>query len=104
MASTVVVCKGCCCGNVDRGHDEVPVELLEKAWAERNLEREIQLTISGCLGTCEMRNVVLLRTEGDRIWLGGLSEKEQYEAIIDWASSGSDTCLLYTSPSPRDRG
>ena len=91
MASTVVVCKGCCCGNVDRGHDEVPVELLEKAWAERNLEREIQLTISGCLGTCEMRNVVLLRTEGDRIWLGGLSEKEQYEAIIDWASSGSDT-------------
>lgn len=91
MASTVVVCKGCCCGNVDRGHDEVPVELLEKAWAERNLEREIQLTISGCLGTCEMRNVVLLRTESDRIWLGGLSEKEQYEAIIDWASSGSDT-------------
>ena len=91
MASIVVVCKGCCCGNVDRGHDEVPVELLEKAWAERNLEREIQLTISGCLGTCEMRNVVLLRTEGDRIWLGGLSEKEQYEAIIDWASSGSDT-------------
>ena len=91
MDSTVVVCKGCCCGNVDRGHDEVPVELLEKAWAERNLEREIQLTISGCLGTCEMRNVVLLRTEGDRIWLGGLSEKEQYEAIIDWASSGSDT-------------
>ncbi len=91
MASIVVVCKGCCCGNVDRGHDEVPVELLEKAWAERNLEREIQLTISGCLGTCEMRNVVLLRTESDRIWLGGLSEKEQYEAIIDWASSGSDT-------------
>ena len=91
MASIVVVCKGCCCGNVDRGHDEVPVELLEKAWAERNLEREIQLTISGCLGTCEMRNVVLLRTEGGRTWLGGLSEKGQYQAIIDWASSSSDT-------------
>ena len=91
MVNRVIVCKGCCCGNVDRGHDEVPVEMLEKVWAERNLGTEIQLTISGCLGTCEMRNVVLLRTEGDRIWLGGLSEKEQYEAIIDWASSGSDT-------------
>ena len=91
MVNRVIVCKGCCCGNVDRGHDEVPVEMLEKAWAERNLGTEIQLTISGCLGTCEMRNVVLLRTESDRIWLGGLSEKEQYEAIIDWASSGSDT-------------
>ena len=91
MVNRVIVCKGCCCGNVDRGHDEVPVEMLEKAWAERNLGTEIQLTISGCLGTCEMRNVVLLRTEGGRIWLGGRSEKEQYEAIIDWASSGSHT-------------
>tara|TARA_B100001989_G_scaffold121659_1_gene85713 strand:- start:1638 stop:1892 length:255 start_codon:yes stop_codon:yes gene_type:complete len=38
-----------------------------------------------------MRNVVLLRTESGRTWLGGLSEKEQYQAIIDWASSSSDT-------------
>ena len=60
---------------MDRGHDEVPVEMLEKAWAERNLGTEIQLTISGCLGTCEMRNVVLLRTEGGRTWLGGLVKK-----------------------------
>ena len=37
MVNRVIVCKGCCCGNVDRGHDEVPVEMLEKAWAERNL-------------------------------------------------------------------
>ena len=87
MANRVVVCKGCCCGNVSRGHDEVPVEFLKKAWAERNLEREIQLTISGCLGTCEMRNVVLLRTDGDRIWLGRLGEKVEYEAIVEWASN-----------------
>ena len=90
MANRVVVCKGCCCGNVDRGHDEVPVELLEKAWAERNLESEFQLTISGCLGVCEMRNVVLLRTKGGRIWLGGLSEKVQYEAIVEWVSNSAN--------------
>jgi len=90
MANRVVVCKGCCCGNVSRGHDEVPVEFLKKAWAERNLEREIQLTISGCLGTCEMRNVVLLRTDGDRIWLGRLGEKVEYEAIVEWASNSAN--------------
>ena len=90
MANRVVVCKGCCCGNVSRGHDEVPVEFLKKAWAERNLEREIQLTISGCLGTCEMRNVVLLRTDGDHTWLGGLSEKVEYEAIVEWASNSAN--------------
>lgn len=90
MANRVVVCKGCCCGNVSKGHDEVPVEFLKKAWAERNLEREIQLTISGCLGTCEMRNVVLLRTDGDRIWLGRLGEKVEYEAIVEWASNSAN--------------
>lgn len=90
MANRVVVCKGCCCGNVSRGHDEVPVEFLKKAWAERNLEREIQLTISGCLGTCEMRNVVLLRTDGVRIWLGRLGEKVEYEAIVEWASNSAN--------------
>ena len=90
MANRVVVCKGCCCGNMSRGHDEVPVEFLKKAWAERNLEREIQLTISGCLGTCEMRNVVLLRTDGDRIWLGRLGEKVEYEAIVEWASNSAN--------------
>ena len=90
MANRVVVCKGCCCGNVSKGHDEVPVEFLKKAWAERNLEREIQLTISGCLGTCEMRNVVLLRTDGVRIWLGRLGEKVEYEAIVEWASNSAN--------------
>ena len=90
MANRVVVCKGCCCGNMSRGHDEVPVEFLKKAWAERNLEKEIQLTISGCLGTCEMRNVVLLRTDGDRIWLGRLGEKVEYEAIVEWASNSAN--------------
>ena len=90
MANRVVVCKGCCCGNVSRGHDEVPVEFLKKAWAERNLEREIQLTISGCLGTCEMRNVVLLRNDVDRIWLGRLGEKVEYEAIVEWASNSAN--------------
>ena len=90
MANRVVVCKGCCCGNVSRGHDEVPVEFLKKAWAERNLEREIQLTISGCLGTCEMRNVVLLRTDDVRIWLGRLGEKVEYEAIVEWASNSAN--------------
>ena len=75
---------------MSRGHDEVPVEFLKKAWAERNLEKEIQLTISGCLGTCEMRNVVLLRTDGDRIWLGRLGEKVEYEAIVEWASNSAN--------------
>ena len=34
MAVSVIVCKGCCCGNLEKGYDEVPVEFLEQAWVE----------------------------------------------------------------------
>ena len=49
MSVSVIVCKGCCCGNLEKGHDEVPVKFLEQAWVENNLGEEAQLTISGCL-------------------------------------------------------
>ena len=92
MSVSVIVCNGCCCGNLEKGYDEAPVEFLEQAGVENKLGQEAQLTISGCLGPCSMRNVVLLKSEDRLTWLGGLSGEEDYES-----------CLLYTSPSPRDR-
>ena len=47
--------------------------IIEQAWVENNLGQEAQLTISGCLGPCSMRNVVLLKSEDGLTWLGGLS-------------------------------
>ena len=73
MSVSVIVCNGCCCGNLEKGYDEVPVEFLEQAWVENNLGQEAQLTISGCLRPCSMRNVVLLKSEDRLTWLGGLS-------------------------------
>ena len=69
MSVSVIVCKGCCCGNLEKGYDEVPVEYLEQAWVENNLGEEAQLTISGCLGPCSMRNVVLMKSEDGLTWL-----------------------------------
>ena len=85
MAVSVIVCKGCCCGNLEKGYDEVPVEFLEQAWVENNLGGEAQLTISGCLGPCSMRNVVLLKSEDSLTWLGGLSGEGDYESLVNWA-------------------
>ena len=51
-----------CCGNLEKGHDEVPVSALKEAWKEKALGDSVELTISGCLGPCSMRNVVLLET------------------------------------------
>lgn len=85
MSVSVIVCKGCCCGNLKKGYDDVPTELLERKWAENNLEEEAKLTISGCLGPCRKRNVVLLKSEDGLTWLGGLSGVRDYESLANWA-------------------
>ena len=84
MSVRVIVCEGCCCGNVEKGHDEVPTEFLEDAWAEKCLDKNAQLTISSCLGPCEMRNVVILKTEDRLTWLGGLSGEDDYKSLVNW--------------------
>lgn len=85
MSSRLVVCSGCCCGRVDRGHSEVPVDALNSAWEKHDLENSVGLTISGCLGPCKMHNVSLLLVGGGTIWLGGLSEEAHFEALVEWA-------------------
>tara|TARA_B100001564_G_scaffold333422_1_gene321093 strand:+ start:1716 stop:2066 length:351 start_codon:yes stop_codon:yes gene_type:complete len=85
LTGNVVVCSGCCCGNLDKGHDDVPVDELMEAWNKNNLQGSVELTISGCLGPCSMRNVVLLKTDQSLIWLGGLSSDSHYDAVVEWA-------------------
>ena len=65
-----MVCSGCCCGNLEKGHDEVPVDALIEAWEKNSLEDSVELTISGCLGPCSMRNVVLLETDQSQYLAG----------------------------------
>jgi cobaltochelatase CobN len=58
----VSVCFGCCCGRTDRGKPEVPVEWLKAEWRRRGLPKNIQLSICGCLGPCDVANVVKVDT------------------------------------------
>ena len=85
MSARVTVCNGCCCGRVEKGHNEVPINFLKAQWKEHNISEHVKLSISGCLGPCSKHNVSLLSTREGRIWLGGLSEQSHYEAIIEWA-------------------
>lgn len=85
MSASVVVCNGCCCGRVEKGHNEVPINTLKNAWKEHNLDNSVKLTISGCLGPCSMHNVSLLKTEKGLTWLGELSGVEHYGALVEWA-------------------
>jgi hypothetical protein len=79
------VCQGCCCGNTANGRPAVPVEWLKKEWRARGLLKRIQLTISGCLGPCDVPNVVTISNESGTQWLGGVTEFSQYRALLEWA-------------------
>ena len=81
----VVVCVGCCCGQIDRGRSEVPIDELKYLWKNYGLRKKVQLTVSGCLGPCDMHNVTLLMSDRGQIWLGNLRERAEFEALAEWA-------------------
>ena len=89
MSARVVVCSGCCCGRVDKGHSKVPVDYLKKSWEENNLGSRVELMISGCLGPCKMHNVSVLVTESDMFWLGDLGEQKHYESLVEWGKEAA---------------
>jgi hypothetical protein len=86
----LTVCQGCCCGNTENGRPPVPVEWLKNEWRSRGLLKRVQLSISGCLGPCEVPNVVTISNETGTLWLGEISEFQQYQALVDWASRCKD--------------
>ena len=81
----VMVCGGCCCGQVERGRSEVPIYELKSLWKNYGLRKKVQLTVSGCLGPCDMHNVALLMSDRGQIWLGNLRERAEFEALAEWA-------------------
>jgi hypothetical protein len=83
----VTVCVGCCCGNSDKGHPEVPVEWLKNEWRVRRLLKNVQLSISGCIGPCDVANVAKINSPAGEIWLGNLAAFEEYRDLADWASA-----------------
>ena len=85
ISASIGVCNGCCCGKVEKGHSEVPLNTLKAAWKEHGLEKNVKLTIANCLGPCSMHNVTLLKTDNGQTWLGKLSEDEHYNSIVEWA-------------------
>jgi cobaltochelatase CobN len=95
----VLICLGCCCGRTDRGHPPVPVDWLKAQWKLHKLHKSVQLTISGCLGPCDVANVVCIITPRSTIWLGGLTTEQEYEALLGWASRSTEAGALLPLPS-----
>lgn len=86
VIAQVFVCQGCCCGQVEHGHPAVPAEWLKQEWRRRGLLKRVQLTVSGCLGPCDVPNVVAIVMQDKTMWLGNISRQDQYQSLLDWAS------------------
>ncbi len=85
VVGQITICRGCCCGNTERGLPEVPVEWLKSEWRRRGLLKRVQLTISGCVGPCDVPNVVVITTSSGTKWLGNVNSFEQYRSLLEWA-------------------
>jgi cobaltochelatase CobN len=95
----VVVCVGCCCGQTDKGRALVPEARIKSAWKAEKLSRTIQLTISGCVGPCDVANVAQIITPNGIIWLGRLSDDAHYDALIGWARACDASKAVVPIPS-----
>jgi hypothetical protein len=94
----MTVCAGCCCGNVGRGMPAVPIDWLKDEWRRRGLLKRVQLTISGCVGPCDVPNVVVITSASGTEWLGGITDLAQYQTLLSWASRSRDEGRLLSLP------
>jgi cobaltochelatase CobN len=81
----IVLCQGCCCGQTERGLPEVPLDWLKPIWKGEKLNKSVQLTVSGCLGPCDLPNVCCIVTPEEQAWYGRLSTQEDYAVLLNWA-------------------
>ncbi len=68
----------------------MPVERIKAIWKAEKLNRDVQLTISGCLGPCDLPNVAVVMTGQEMHWYGHLNSDAHYDAFIAWARA----CVL----------
>jgi hypothetical protein len=93
----MAICEGCCCGQTAKGHPPIPRQILKEAWKREQLNRTVQLTITGCLGPCDLANVVLLMTNDETVWLGDL-ETSDYDILLDWVRRSKEAGLILPLP------
>jgi cobaltochelatase CobN len=67
-----------------------PRGLAQERVARQGLLKRVQLTISGCLGPCDIPNIVTISDASGTQWFGEIAEFGQYQAIVEWASRSRD--------------
>ncbi len=91
---TLVVCRGCCCGNARKhpGPDHAgQVTRLRAAAAEHGF----RVRTTDCLGPCDQANVIVVtpspagrRAGGQAAWIGFATDEDSTEDVVRWTAAG----------------
>jgi hypothetical protein len=74
--------------------------VVENRVAAQRTSKEYSAFICGCLGPCDVPNVVKIDTGEESVWLGKIERFDQYRGIVDWASQSKAGGRLL--PLPKD--
>ncbi|WP_367319454.1 (2Fe-2S) ferredoxin domain-containing protein [Streptomyces sp. HUAS ZL42] len=93
---TLVVCRGCCCGNPRKYPDDDHVWQLDRLRAGAAAsDGRFTVRTTDCLGPCDQANVVVVqpstagRLAGARpVWIGFASGEDCTDDLLDWAAAG----------------
>ena len=94
----MIVCQGCCCGATQKGRPEVPADWLREEWRRRGLLKRIQLTISGCVGPCDVPNVIVINSVAGSQWLAKSTDLNQYRSLVEWEARSIEIGHLLELP------
>jgi hypothetical protein len=98
MLAQISICDGCCCGKTEKGHSAVPLQWLKQEWKMRGLLKRVHLSISGCLGPCDVPNVVMITNSAGTQWLAHLNSQRHFAMLADWAEQSKDADGLLPLP------
>ncbi len=98
----IVLCDGCCCGHTERGLPAVPLDYLKPIWKGERLNKIVQLSVSGCLGPCDLPNVATIVTPAGQTWYGRLTTREDYDVLVRWARRCREAGELVPLPGELD--
>ncbi|MEU3464261.1 (2Fe-2S) ferredoxin domain-containing protein [Streptomyces sp. NPDC006733] len=93
---TLVVCRGCCCGNAGKhpGTDhQGQLDRLRAAAADSG--GRLALRTTDCLGPCDQANIVVVqpsaegrRKGGRAVWIGFATDDGSTDDILAWVAAG----------------
>jgi hypothetical protein len=93
----IFLCQSSTCGNSEKGKDLVPADELKSRWKAAQLSNTMGLTITRCMGLCDVSNNGLIVTKNQTVWLGELKSLH-YEALFQWVVECKDKGRLLRLP------